>query len=99
MADTADRSQSTQIGPGAAAGLSPAGAEAPQPYRPLSPLALAGFGLALASALVISAGGWAPLLSNHAIFSLCAVVLSPAFAAVACLLMGITQPARLLKAA
>jgi hypothetical protein len=99
MADTSDRSQSTQIGPGAGAGLTPAGAETFQPYRPLSLLALAGFSLSVISAVVISAGGWAPLFTHYPIFTLCAVVLTPALAALACLLVGILDPFRILKAA
>jgi hypothetical protein len=99
MAETGDRSQSTQIGPGPDAGLPPGGAETFQAYQPLSLLSLAGFGLAVFSALIVCMGGWAPLILNHWLAFLFLVLLTPAVAALVCLLMGVTQPLRVLKVA
>ncbi len=98
MAETTDRSQGVQTGPGFAAEL-PLGDDAHQTYRPLSLLALGGFGLAVLTAVVVCLGGWIGV-ANHYPKTFFGLLLSaPAVAVLVCLLMGMHQPAKILRVA
>jgi hypothetical protein len=68
-------------------------------YRPLSLLALAGFGLSVLTVLLICLGGWMAVGSRHPIFFVVIVLLTPFVAAIGCFMLGMSKPLKIVKIA
>jgi hypothetical protein len=73
----------------------PISSEAPQVYRPLSPLAIIGFGIAAAFTGLILLDGAAAFASRSRVLLLVLTLLTPLAVALGAGMMGIRQPGRL----
>ncbi len=91
MADTTDRPSSSPLETGIT-GVPPPVGDEPETYRPLSLLALGGFGLAVCTAVAICFGGWIALLFNYRTTFILCVLLAPVGGALAALLRGSFEP-------
>jgi hypothetical protein len=98
MTKITDRTPGAPTGRDADAELPPVPDEY-QPYRPLSLLALGGLGLSVLSAVLVCVGGWISVYFHWPKTFLFLIVLAPGAAALVCLLLGVTQPLRILKTA
>jgi hypothetical protein len=96
MAETTDRFQSAPSSRGNQVDVI-AGDE--QVYRPLSLLALAGFGISVISAALIATGGLIAVFTHYPRMFLLLVVLTPLVAALVSLFLGIFDRLRILKIA
>jgi hypothetical protein len=94
MAEITDRVPDAAARPGIETDLPPARDDF-DTYRPLSFFALGGFGLAALSAVLICLGGWMAIFFRHWIVFSVLVLLTPAVAAVICLMVGVTKPAKI----
>jgi hypothetical protein len=98
MAEITDRVPEAATGPDVDAGLPPVRDDSAT-YRPLSVLALGGFGLAVVSATLICLGGWIAICTRHYILFIVLVLLAPAGTAVVCFMLGVFNPMKILKGA
>jgi hypothetical protein len=97
MSNITDRPSSAPTGHDAAGG--PPAPEDYQPYRPLSLMALAGFGLSVLCAVLVCVGGWIGFCYHHSVLFTAAVVLAPVVAALVCVMLGVFSPLRILAIA